>query len=220
MEEQTTSDMNGTADLHRIHSASPPTVSEDFSKFFHLDHAITAPQLPPSKPGIILPNVPASSPLTPRRADFLWKRDKGKDEKKMAEKEREKVEKEREKAEKDKEKDKEKAEKQLRKDVEIKVKEVTTTESTDQSSASATSQPSIGDDHKPAETGTKEDQAPASHGGLDRFKRTSKSLKFGSLGRKDKAPAVVEDDNDSPHSADKEKRNRFSIRKKSFGILS
>jgi ubiquitin carboxyl-terminal hydrolase 9/13 len=200
IEEQTTVKMNGDAVLHRVHSASPPTVSEDAGKYLNLDHALTAPQLPPLKPGLTSPTSPVSSPLSPRRADFLWRKDKGKEEKKLAERE------------------KEKAEKQKRKEHEHKAKEVQTTESTDHNSAPETPLAPVLDDHTPAETSNKEN-TPVALGGLDRFKRTSKSLKFGSLGRKDK-PALVDDDLESPHIPDKEKKNRFSIRKKSFGLLS
>lgn len=199
VEEMTTVKMNGTADLHRIHSASSSPVSEDAGKFFNLDHALTAPQLPPLRSGVTFPTSPVSSPLSPRRADFLWRKDKGKEEKKLAEKE------------------KEKAEKQKRKELESKAKEVQTTESTDHSSASENPQISTLDDHTLADTGGKEVDH-VSLGGLDRFKRTSKSLKFGSLGKRDK-PAVVDDELESPHTPDKEKKNRFSIRKKSFGLL-
>ncbi len=201
VEEPLTVRMNGTADLHRIHTASPPAASDDPGKFVNLDHALTAPQLPPLKPGVTSPTSPISSPLSPtRRADFLWRKDKGKEEKKLAEKE------------------KEKAEKHKRKELESKAKEVQTTESTELSSASEAPQIPVSDDHTLADTGGKEN-TPVSLGGLDRFKRTSKSLKFGSLGKRDK-PAVVDDELESPHTPEKEKKNRFSIRKKSFGLLS
>jgi len=77
----------------------------------------------------------------------------------------------------------------------------------------------------------------AGHSGLDRFKRT-KSLRFGSLTKKDKPPSNPSDENvaagspadnperppeterDKENHKEKEKKNRFSIRKKSFGMLS
>jgi ubiquitin carboxyl-terminal hydrolase 9/13 len=193
VEEPTSMKMNGTADLHPIHSASPPVLSEDAGKFLNLEHAMTLPQL-------ASPTSPVSSPVSPRRAELFWRKDKGKEEKKLAEKE------------------KEKAEKQKRKELEHKPREVHATEVTDHSSASDTLPSSLTDDHVPAPIVGKEN-TPVSHGGLDRFKRTSKSLKFGSLGRKEKSTAV-EDEVDLPHTPDKEKKNRFSIRKKSFGLLS
>lgn len=196
MEEETSIRANGS-DLTPIHKSNPTPVSEEVGKFLNLDHAMTAPQLPPLRPGLTSPTSPISSPLSPRRADFLWRKDKGKEEKKMAEKEREKVE------------------KHKRKELENKSKELYPTESTSHILASENPQSSITDDHKLGET---KENSPVSLGGLDRFKRTSKSLKFGSLGRKDK-PVVVDDD-EAPHVPDKEKKNRFNIRKKSFGILS
>ena len=73
--------------------------------------------------------------------------------------------------------------------------------------------------------------------GLDRFKRTSKSLRFGSLSKKDKdkdkdkststgESALLADDaplipsNGAEQTPEKEKKSRFSIRKKSFGKLA
>ncbi|ERF68746.1 hypothetical protein EPUS_07233 [Endocarpon pusillum Z07020] len=200
VEEQTVVKLNGTADVPRIHSISPPTTSEDPGKFTTLEHALTLPQLPPLKASANSLTSPISSPLSPRRADFLWRKDRGKDEKKLAEKE------------------KEKAEKHKRKELESKPKEMQPAEAADHGSPSTIPQISAPDDPPSAHTAGKENTS-ASLGGLDRFKRTSKSLKFGSLGKKDK-PVVVEDELDSPHAPDKEKKNRFSIRKKSFGLLS
>lgn len=200
VEEQKTVKVNGTAELHRIHSAGAPPASEEASRLLHLDHAMTAPQLPPLRSGLTSPASPLSSPLSPRRAEFLWKKDKGKEEKKLVEREREK------------------AEKQKRRELESEAKEVQSAETTNNSSGWETLQPSFLDDHAIADASGKEN-TPVPLGGLDRFKRTSKSLRFGSLGKKDK-PAVMEDELESPHTPDKEKRNRFSIRKKSFGILS
>jgi ubiquitin carboxyl-terminal hydrolase 9/13 len=214
VEEQTTLKMNGTAELQPVHSGSPPVLSEDAGKFLNLEHAMTLPQLGSLKPGVNSPTSPVASPVSPRRADLFWRKDKGKEEKKLAEKEKEKVEKGKEKFE----KEKEKAEKHKRKELEHKTKESQLTEAIDHSSASDTLTTSLSDDHGPGAIVGKEN-TPVSHGGLDRFKRTSKSLKFGSLGRKEK-PTVVEDEVESPQTPDKEKRNRFSIRKKSFGLLS
>jgi ubiquitin carboxyl-terminal hydrolase 9/13 len=208
VEEQTTVKTNGTIDLHRIHTENSPLPQDEANKLPSLDHALTAPQLPPLKAGLTSPTSPISTPLSPtRRADFLWRKDKGRDEKRLAEKEKERVEKEREKTE-----------KQKRKDLESKVKEMQTADAADHSPGSETPQISISDDPLLTENTMKENTSH-SLGGLDRFKRTSKSLKFGSLGKKDK-PVVVEDEVESPHNPEKEKKNRFSIRKRSFGILS
>lgn len=197
MEEQVSLRANGP-DSIPAHTSSSTPVSEEAGKFLNLDHAMTAPQLPSLKPGLIFPTSPVSSPLSPRRTDFLWRKDKGKEEKKMAEKEREKVE------------------KYKRKELENKSKELHPTESTNHILASEIPQTSITDDHRFGDT---KDNAPVSLGGLDRFKRTSKSIKFGSLGRKEK-PVMVDDDLEPENTPEKEKKNRFSIRKKSFGILS
>lgn len=199
LEEAVTIKVNGTANLHQVNSAVFPAVSEEVGKLLKLDYALTAPQLRPLKPDVTSPTSPVFSPLSPRRADFLWRKDKGKEEKKLAEKE------------------KEKTEKQKRKELESKSKDVQITEVTDHCSASEPPQTPLPDDHTPVDTASKE-HTPGSLGGLDRFKRTSKSLKFGSLGRKDKS-TVVEEELDSHQTPDKEKKNRFSIRKKSFGLL-
>ena len=199
VEEPTTTKINGTADLHRTYSAtSPPAVSEEADKLLKLEHALTAPQLPPLKPAVTSSTSPVSFPLSARRADLFWWKDKGRDEKKLAEKE------------------KEKDDKHKRKEIESKVKEVQSTEATDHSSASESVQTLVSDDHTPAAIWA---NPPASLGGLDRFKRTSKSLKFGSLGKKDK-PVAVDEELESPQTPEKEKKHRFSIRKKSFGLLS
>lgn len=201
LEEAVTIKVNGTANLDQVNSAVFPAASEEAGKLLKLDHALTAPQLRPLtlKPGVTSPTSPVFSPLSPRRADFLRRKDKGKEEKKLAEKE------------------KEKTEKQKRKELESKSKDVQITEVTDHCSASEPPQTPLPDDHTPVDTASKE-HTPGSLGGLDRFKRTSKSLKFGSLGRKDKS-TVVEEELDSHQTPDKEKKNRFSIRKKSFGLL-
>lgn len=193
MEQQTTVSVNGTSYLHRVQSAITPSLSEEKQSLSHLDHASTAPQSPPPRSGITSPTSPVSSPLSPRRPDFLWKKDKAKEERKTAEKEREKTE------------------KQRQKNLDHKPNEVPEIELNGNSTVSDGHVLSAQDHHAQAETSGKEN-TPFSHGGLDRFKRTSKSLKFGSLGRKDKPP-LLGDDTESPLSSEKEKKARFSIRK-------
>lgn len=193
-----------STELHRIQSASDsPSPLTSPLTFANLDHAVTAPQFqpnghiqPPNSPPLAPEPVPIVAPASPTLAS---KKERAKEEKerKAADKERERVE------------------KQKRKENE-----------------------QLGEIGGGQSNGTKDS-------GLDRFKR-SKSLRFGPLGKKekDKAAATVTaapntappgpasggpvvEDADGPGSSvateqppEKEKKSRFSIRKKSFGMLS
>jgi ubiquitin carboxyl-terminal hydrolase 9/13 len=195
---------NGTAELHRVKSDYPPMSTEDPEKFASLNHAVTAPSFSPeiNPPTPLLP--PLASPVTPL-SPTTSKKDKAKEEK-----ERKAAEKEKEKA------DKQKKKEELRKqDADIKAaidaSKLSKTEDDKRATVEAVSKENT------PQNGT----APA---GLDLFRR-SKSLRFGSLSKKDRPPALTDEPNtsisaDQTQDKDKEKRNRFSIRKKSFGMLN
>ena len=195
---------NGSAELHRVKSDNPQLSSEDPEKFASLNHAVTAP---PISPNVNLP-TPLSPPLAPPTTPFspaISKKDKAKEEKerRAAEKEKEKVDKQKKKEE------------QRKQDADLKA-------AMDASKLSKTDD----DTGATVEPVSKENaqQNGTALAGLDRFRR-SKSLRFSSLSKRDRPVSLVDETN-TPTSADqatdkdKEKKNRFSIRKKSFGMLS
>jgi ubiquitin carboxyl-terminal hydrolase 9/13 len=201
MEQFTSSSVNGTTNLHRVHSAVPPSLSPEGHTLSSLDHAFTAPQLPPLRSGLPTSTSPAtSSPISPRMTDFLRKKDKTKEEKKTTEKERGKLEKPRQS------------------ELGGKLTDGPESDAHGDGSVNEMPLPSAPEHSIQTDTSGKEN-TPHGLGGLDRFKRTSKSLKFASLGRKDKT-APIEEEAEASVIYEKEKRNRFSIRKKSFGMLS
>jgi len=194
---------NGSAELHRVKSDSPPSPAENREKFVSLNHAITALPFSPNFYPSTLFSPPSASPATPFNLTAP-KKDKAKEEKerKAAEKEKEKVDKQK------------KREEQRKQDAYIKAAM------------------DIGRPAKPEEDTratvdfvSKENmpQNGTTLAGLERFRR-SKSLRFGSLNKKDR-PAVIIDETstsssvDQPTDKEKEKKNRFSIRKKSVGLL-
>lgn len=145
-----------------------------------------------------------------------------------------------EKARKAAKKEEEKADKQKVKEYEMRMKEHQKKQDADLKAALEASKASKADDEKrfPAEAPSKENLPQGSPvlGGLDRFVR-SKSIRFSSLGRKDRplSSVFVDDTNGGPSTEsaitekeedkkedkdEKKKRSRFSIRKKSFGMLS
>ena len=200
---------NGSAELHRVQSDNPPFSSENPEKYASLDHAVTAPPaIAPSFSADITLPIPTSpplaaptTPLTPTNS----KKDKAKEEK-----ERKAAEKEKEKADKQKKKDE-----QRKQDADLKAAmEASKISKTEEEKRAAVE--TVSKDSTP--------QNGTSLGGLDRFRR-SKSLRFGSLSRKERPASLIEESNppastDPATDKDKEKRNRFSIRKKSFGMLS
>ena len=204
----------GSAELHRVQTANSPQSPEEAAKVAVLDHALTAPELQAHTSSAIAspasPQIPSlMSALSP---NIHFRREKAKEEKdrRFAEKE------------------KEKAEKQKRKEQEVKSKEAQRKHDTDFKAALEASKLSKVEDDKRtgAESISKENatQNGTILPGFERFKR-SKSLKFGSLGKKDKIGVLEEDVSapalpDSTPEKDKERRSRFSIRKKSFSMLS
>jgi ubiquitin carboxyl-terminal hydrolase 9/13 len=194
---------NGSADLHQVKSDNPPIPTEDLEKFASLNYAVTAPSF---SPDVTLP-TPLPPPLVcPATFPTVSKKDKAKEEK-----ERKVAEKEKEKADKQKKKEEQrKQEADLKAAVEAS-KQISKTDETRRTIVESLSKEST------PQNGT-------ALGGLDRFRRT-KSLRFGSLNRKDRPPALTDEAStstaaDQTQDKDREKRNRFRIRKKSFGMLS
>ena len=199
-----------SAELHRVYSAVTPTSPTSPSAFANLDHAVTAPPIQPN--GHILP--PISPPLgpvpstpavfqSPNAAIQAWN-------------------------EKQKQKENTKAK-------EIPTQKTSTTSEEDLRAPLAEVPPQTTSNGTTTTTTQPPQPAPPlpKDTGLDRFKRTSKSLRFGSLSRKDKEKAdkagvaggsAIADDPSEPQTPEKEKekekKSRFSIRKKSFGMLS
>ena len=203
---------NGSAELHRVKSDQAPISPEETGQFASLDHAVTAPAFSPDlgidtamSPTLFTSVTPLSPTVTSK-------------------KERAKEEKERKAAE----KEKEKADKLKRKEFEVKMKELQKKQSTDLAAAVEASKASKAEDDKriAPENTNKENVSlnGSALGSLDRFRRT-KSLRFSSIGKKEKPQGVVDDTNVGPSTEanpekDKDRKNRFSIRKKSFGMLS
>ena len=214
-----------SAELHRVRSSPPMSPGE----FVNLDHAATAPDFmtnghvePPKAETIHIP-APASPVV-------------------ISKKERAKEEKARKAAEKEAEKQKVLAERERRKELAFKLGEAHKKQEADLQRVLEESKSSKVEEDKRrgVESQPESEQANGnSPSGLERFKRT-RSLRFASLTKKDKekAPAVlplvasegepatdsnaavVEDGPANGQEEKKEKRNRFSIRKKSFGMLS
>lgn len=246
-----------SAELHRV--ASDPVSPGD--TFANLDHAATAPAFIKTNGHV---DPPRSSPTTqPRPVSPVVqsKKEKAKEEKA--------AEKARKAAEKAAEKERQEAEKEKRKNLAAKLQEAHKKQEADLKAALEASKHSKAEEDK--RRGPEENAPMPSNGGspsgsgLDRFRRT-KSLRFGSLGKKDKGtlptstsagsglaragtdtgeldqadstnggndattPLMGGNGNGSgaqqeepPKEKEKEKEkklSRFSIRKKSFGMLN
>jgi ubiquitin carboxyl-terminal hydrolase 9/13 len=208
-----------SAELARVQSAGPQTSLVDAGNFASLNHAVTAPAFHPNG-NLEPPRSPLISPTAAPASPLISKKDTAKEEK--ARKEEEKAKKA---AQKLAEKEQEKAEKQRQKDLQAKMKEAQKKADADLKEAMEASKKSKQDEEK-KQSSLKENTQPngTTVPGADLFKR-SKSIKFGTLGRKDKPPIVPNDEPSVPTSTDqaqtpeKDKKNRFSIRKKSFGML-
>jgi ubiquitin carboxyl-terminal hydrolase 9/13 len=195
---------NGSAELHRVKSGPPPTSADDPEKFASLNHAVTALPSPPDF-NLSAPFSPPLAPGTTLLSPVVSRRDKAKEEKerKMAEKEKEKADKQKKKEE------------QRKQDADIRA------------AVEASKQISKTEEMRRAilESLSKENtpQNGTALGGLDLFRR-SKSLRFSSLSKKERPPVLGDDmtrsiSTDQTPDKDKEKRNRFSLRKKSFATL-
>lgn len=222
---------NGSAELHRVMSVgTPPSPrSEDPEKFVSLNHAMTAPSFSPDlKMENLLPPQLAS-PTTPLSPGALSPTIQSKKEKAKEEKARKAAKKE-----------EEKADKQKVKEYEIRMKEHQKKQDAELKAALEASKSSKAEDEKRAavEIQSKENtpQISPALGGLDRFVR-SKSIRFSSLGKKERplSSMFADDTNAGPSTEaivteneedrkeekeEKKKKSRFSIRKKSFGMLS
>lgn len=212
-----------SAELHRVQSVSPPVSPFTEDKFAGLDHAMTAPQLKPNG-HVDYPRSPiltATTQLTPVQSK----------------KERAKEEKERKAAEKIAKKEREEAERLRRKDLDTKLREAQKKQQDDLKAAMEASKISAAEDEKRrggSPVVSKESAVPngtaTTTSATPLFKR-SKSLRFSSLGRKEKptipSSSSVEESAEPDTSTsstdkakEKEKKNRFSLRKKSFSALS
>jgi ubiquitin carboxyl-terminal hydrolase 9/13 len=207
-----------SAELARVQSISPPTSPADAGNFASLNHAVTAPQYHPKSNGNIEPpSSPLMSPTVAPATATVSKKETAKEEK--ARKEEEKAKKA---AQKVAEKEQEKAEKQRQKDLQSKMKEAQKRADADFKEAMEASKRSKAEEER--KSTNKENAATNGSAlpGSDAFKR-SKSIKFGTLGRKDKPvveePSLPSSAEQTPEK-DKEKKNRFSLRKKSFGMLN
>merc|ERR1712000_621564 len=215
-------DTRQSAELHRVQTVSPGTEGMQYAT---LDHAMTAPEFMTN--GHIEP--PKSPPLTSDRPVSPVVQSK---------KEKAKEDKARKAAEKVAEKERQEAEKQRRKELATKLSEAHKRQEAELKAALEASKASKAEEDK--RHGLERSVTSpngSSHSGLDRFKR-SKSLRFGSLTKRDKPQPKPSDENLATSSASaetdsqdvekdkdkdtppREKKNRFSIRKKSFGMLS
>lgn len=210
-----------SAEMHRVQSASPPTSPVDSTPWPNLDHAITTPQVlsnghlenpkPPGQGGVSL-----LSNLTQMKKD------------------RTKEERDRKAAEKLADKEREKADKARKKELEQKLREAQKKQADDLRAATEASKASRVEEEQKNGVGEDTTKEPAPTNGLnskDLFRR-SKSFKFGSLGKKDKAAltddstngSAIDDvltdlrDDDKDARKENQKKNRFSLRKKSFGL--
>lgn len=216
-----------SAELHRIQTVSPMSGAGspvDGVQYAALDHAMTAPPMFKSNGHVESPMSPvlvSDGPGSP----FV-----------QSKKERAKEEKTRKAAEKQAEKDRVEAERLRRKDLAIKLSEAQKRQEAELKAALEASKVSKAEEDKRNTLERSATTSPngANHSGLDRFKRT-KSLRFGSLTKKDKSHSNASDEDVAGSSAvsespdherekenqrEKEKKNRFSLRKKSFGMLS
>lgn len=222
----------------------------------HLDHVMTSPSVSkPDTYFQTMPKIAQTtiSPLTQKRSDVQSKKDKAKEEKdrKAAEKEKEKADRQRRKdletrlreAQKKQEADL-KAAMEASKQSKLEEDRRVTTENANKDKENARAAAAPASTPAPVAAATSPTPAPApvlttaatsppppppavsAVGGLNRFKRGSKSIssKFGSVGKGDRAAGLPTDDDNTPplpgQSTEKDKKNRFSIRKKSFGMLS
>lgn len=222
-----------STEMHRIPTVSPiaSLVSTgEAAQYAVLDHAATAPPQFKANGHVERPQSPPLSAIRPSSPVIQSKKEKAKEEK--VRKEEEKA---RKAAEKQAEKERLESEKQRRKELSTKLQEAHKRQEAELKAALEASKASKADEDRRNALGRAETYSPngSSPSGLDRFKR-SKSLRFGSLTKKDKPASNPSDENvsepsidglpavpkDSDTQKEKEKKNRFSIRKKSFGKLT
>ncbi|KAK5055942.1 hypothetical protein LTR84_012492 [Exophiala bonariae] len=224
-------------EMNRVPTISPITsltMPGEAAQYAALDHAATAPQLK-TNGHVETPSSPHLAAIRPTSPIVQSKKEKAKEEK--VRKEEEKARKAAEKQfEKQAEKERVENEKQRRKDLANKLQDAHKRQEAELRAALEASKASKADEDRRNALERAETYSPTSSSpsGLDRFKR-SKSLRFGSLTKKDKPRSNPSDENVSEPPSDsvpsinpnesetqkeKEKKNRFSIRKKSFGKLT
>ncbi|KIW65675.1 hypothetical protein PV04_07912 [Phialophora macrospora] len=216
-------DTKRSAELHRVETVSPlgsPNSPADSAHYAALDHAMTAPPDFKANGHVETPKSPNVSAVRPTSPVMQSKKEKAKEEKA------------RKAAEKQAEKDRQEAERHRRKDLANKITEAHKKQEADLKAAlEASKQTKAEEDQRNAlERAHTYQPNGGSSSGFEKFKR-SKSLRFGSLTKKDKPPSNPSEENivppvpagngDTPEKdIPKERKNRFSIRKKSFGMLS
>ncbi|OCT49303.1 putative ubiquitin carboxyl-terminal hydrolase creB [Cladophialophora carrionii] len=216
-------DAKRSAELHRVETVSPlssPNSSAEAAQYAALDHAMTAPPDFKANGHVEPPRSPTISAARPASPVVQSKKEKAKEEKA------------RKAAEKQAEKDRQEAERLRRKDLANKITEAHKKQEADLKAAlEASKQTKAEEDQRNAlERAHTYQSNGGGSSGFEKFKR-SKSLRFGSLTKKDKPPSNPSEENivppmpagggDTPEKdLPKEKKNRFSIRKKSFGMLS
>lgn len=224
-------------EMNRVPTISPITsltMPGEAAQYAALDHAATAPPQMKANGHVEPPSSPPLQAIRPTSPVVQSKKEKAKEEK--VRKEEEKARKAAEKQfEKQAEKERVENEKQRRKDLANKLQEAHKRQEAELRAALEASKASKADEDRRNALERAETYSPSSSSpsGLDRFKR-SKSLRFGSLTKKDKPRSNPSDENVSEPPSDavpsmpkepetqkeKEKKNRFSIRKKSFGKLT
>lgn len=217
-----------SAELHQVRSASPGSPNMENGEFSNLDHAVTAPVL--ANGHIDPPKTPSEIPQSPT----LLGVPQSKKEKNKIEKEQKAAAKAAEKAAK---KEKEREEKEKRTILNDKLGEA----------AKQNTEPlkaAVDESKKAPKEDSSEEHLPQANGAspsaMDNIFRRSKSLRFGSIGKskdKDRKPfgdreefrvltdptgssSAIDDSPTSDVKEVKEKKNRFSLRKKSFGLLN
>lgn len=228
-----------SAELHQVRSVSPPLSPVENGEVKNLDEALTSPVL---TNGHIDP--PRSPVVEPPSAAPLMGTPVNKKEKSRIEKEQKAAAKVAEKAAK---KEKEREEKEKRAQLHDRLAEAARQNAEQMKWAMEESKKSAKDEaDRRKEDGVRitfgDDTTLPSGGSTpakDNIFRRSKSLKFGSLGKKDKKPvepdmgtlvvpepvststSAIDDtqENGKEVIKEKEKKNRFSLRKKSFGLL-
>ena len=218
-------DTKRSAELHRVETTSPfgsPASPVDSAQYTVLDHAMTAPPDFKSNGHVDHPKSPIISAVRPTSPVVQSKKEKAKEEKA------------RKAADKQAEKDRQEAERQRRKTLATKITDAHKKQETDLKAALEASKQTKADED--TRNGLERAQTYQPNGGSssgfgEKVKR-SKSLRFGSLSRKEKPlpslsqenivppmPAVNADAVEKDKEKEKEKK-RFSLRKKSFGMLS
>ncbi|KAL9113388.1 MAG: hypothetical protein Q9227_002429 [Pyrenula ochraceoflavens] len=238
-----------SAELHRVATTPTPVDAEErYISLDHAATApqFSSPAngvptaLPNTTPTLSTPTPPSNhQPATQKSSENLSKKDRAREEKerKAAQKEDEKA---RKAAEKAAEKERAEAEKTRRKESAARLLEAQKKQDADLEAAMKASKLSKAEeDRRTNADGTegtnkenvKENGTSTGLGGLSRWRKGSRSIshKLGSIGKSEKPPPplpTVDGDENNPPSAtqtpekDPEKKNRFSLRKKSFTMLS